>query len=131
MEKTTALQPSQRVNKYAGVLFSYTSVRISDSAAAEDIVQETFLSAWKARDTYQGQASQKNWLYAICKNKIIDYYRRQSSGIAKMVVGEENKYFDEAEHRAPETQPKEWGINYPQLIETKEFYTVPENVSKN
>lgn len=76
MEKTTALQPSQRVNKYAGVLFSYTSVRISDSAAAEDIVQETFLSAWKARDTYQGQASEKNWLYAICKNQIIDYYRR-------------------------------------------------------
>ena len=131
MEKTTALQPSQRVNKYAGVLFSYTSVRISDSAAAEDIVQETFLSAWKARDTYQGQASQKNWLYAICNNKIIDYYRRQSSGIAKMVVGEENKYFDEAEHRAPENQPKEWGINYSQPIETKEFYNVPENVSKN
>ena len=48
-----------------------------------------------------------------------------------MVVGEENKYFDEAEHWASETQPKEWGINYSQWIETKEFYTVPENVSKN
>ena len=121
MEKTIALQPSHWVNKYAGVLFSYTSVRISDSAAAEDIVQETFLSACKVRDTYQGQASEKNWLYAICKNKIIDHYRRQSSGIAKMVVGEENKYFDEAEHWAPETQPKEWGINYSQWIETKNF----------
>ena len=67
----------------------------------------------------------------ICKNKIIDYYRRQSSGIAKMGVGEENKYFDEAQHWAPETHLKEWGINYSQLIETKEFYTVPENVTKN
>ena len=121
MDKTIALQPSQWVNKYACVLFSSTSVRINDSAAAEDIVQETFLSACKARDTYQGQASEKNWLYAICKNKIIDHYRRQSSGIAKMVVGEENKYFDEAEHWASETQPKEWGINYSQWIETKNF----------
>jgi RNA polymerase sigma-70 factor (TIGR02943 family) len=126
MDNLIALAPNQWVNKYADQLFSYTIVRINDTGAAEDIVQETFLSAWKARDSYQGHASEKNWLYAICKNKIIDYYRRQSSGMAIVVSGEENEYFDDLDHWTQETRPKEWAIDYSQPVETKEFYSVLE-----
>lgn len=126
MNKSKTLQPEGWVNKYADGLFSYTRLRVNDSPAAEDIVQETFLSAWKARDSYQGQASEKNWLYAICKNKIIDYYRKQSSAIVKTAVGDEKNYFDEVEHWTPVTRPNEWGIDYSQPVETKEFYTVLE-----
>ena len=74
------LNPDQWINQYADALYSYTLPRVNDSAQAEDIVQETFLSAWKARDSYKGEASEKSWLFAICKNKIIDYYRKKSKG---------------------------------------------------
>jgi len=32
---------------------------------AEDMVQETFLRAWRARDRFEGRTSFRNWLYRI------------------------------------------------------------------
>jgi RNA polymerase sigma-70 factor (TIGR02943 family) len=124
MDNLSSFNPNEWVKKYADALYAYTVVRVNDTGIAEDIVQNTFLSAWKARDTYQGQASEKNWLYAICKNKIIDHYRKQSKNIVQLSNKEEGLYFDEVEHWTAETKPKEWGMDYDQPVETKEFYSI-------
>lgn len=130
MDQPTALQPAQWVNRYADILNAYILVRINDTGAAADMVQDTFLSAWKGRSGYDGRASEKNWLFAICKNKIIDYYRKQSTGMAKVVSPEENEYFDGVDHWTPVTQPNKWGIDQLQPFETKEFYGVLEKCKR-
>ena len=79
--------PDKWVENYADALYAYTIVRVNDMQQAEDIVQNTFLSAWKARDTYKGHASEKNWLYAILKNKIVDHFRKQSSNRITLEIG--------------------------------------------
>ncbi|MFJ1971380.1 sigma-70 family RNA polymerase sigma factor [Streptomyces sp. NPDC087903] len=43
---------------------------------SEDLVQETFLRAWRARDTFQGRASARTWLYRIATNACLDFQRR-------------------------------------------------------
>ncbi|MFJ6387363.1 RNA polymerase subunit sigma-70 [Streptomyces sp. NPDC091972] len=43
---------------------------------AEDLVQETFLRAWRARDGFQGRASARTWLYRIATNTSLDQLRR-------------------------------------------------------
>lgn len=43
---------------------------------AEDLVQETFLRAWRARDGYQGRAGARTWLYRIATNACLDFQRR-------------------------------------------------------
>lgn len=45
---------------------------------SEDLVQETFLKAWRRRDTYEGQASLRTWLYRIATNTCLDHLRRNS-----------------------------------------------------
>ena len=35
---------------------------------AEDLVQETFLRAWKASASFQGRSSVRTWLYRIATN---------------------------------------------------------------
>ena len=35
---------------------------------AEDLVQETFLRAWKASASFQGRSSVRTWLYKIATN---------------------------------------------------------------
>jgi RNA polymerase sigma-70 factor (ECF subfamily) len=39
---------------------------------AEDMVQDTFISAWNALDEFEGRASFKNWLYRIATNACLN-----------------------------------------------------------
>lgn len=59
-------------------LLRFALQRIKDYGAAEDLVQETFLSAWHGRGQFRGDCSERTWLTGILRNKIIDHYRRTS-----------------------------------------------------
>ena len=43
---------------------------------AEDLVQETFLRAWRARGSFEGRAGARTWLYRIATNACLDFQRR-------------------------------------------------------
>jgi RNA polymerase sigma-70 factor (ECF subfamily) len=45
---------------------------------AEDLVQETFLKAYRAYDTFQEGTNLKAWLYRILTNTYINKYRKES-----------------------------------------------------
>lgn len=122
------LNPDKWVNLYADALYSYTLPRVNDAALAEDLVQETFLSAWKAREGFKGEASEKSWLFTICKNKIIDHYRKKAKDIVQPLADKDpsDRFFDEAEHWTHEDKPGEWGIDYSAALDNKDFYRVLE-----
>ncbi|MBM3470568.1 MAG: sigma-70 family RNA polymerase sigma factor [Armatimonadetes bacterium] len=46
--------------------------------AAEDLVQDTFLKAWRSFRTFQAGTNARAWLYKILMNAYIDGYRRSS-----------------------------------------------------
>jgi RNA polymerase sigma-70 factor, ECF subfamily len=53
---------------------------------AEDIVQETFLRAWRKRETFRGQATLRAWLYGIATNASLDLLERRSRRLLPQVV---------------------------------------------
>ena len=46
--------------------------------AAEDLIQDTFLKAWRSFHTFQQGTNARAWLYKILMNAYIDSYRRSS-----------------------------------------------------
>jgi RNA polymerase sigma-70 factor (ECF subfamily) len=46
-------------------------------AESEDLVQETFLRAWRGRQTFEGRASLRAWLYGIATHACIDALGRK------------------------------------------------------
>lgn len=65
---------------HAGELYRFALRAGGDRGAAEDVVQETFLRAWRASDRYDSNlASVRTWLFAIARNVIIDQARARGS----------------------------------------------------
>lgn len=75
------LEPEKWVDDFGDELYRFALSRIKEIVVAEDVVQETFLSAWKSKASYNGTSSERNWLFAICTNKIIDQYRKTQKSI--------------------------------------------------
>lgn len=52
---------------------------LNDTGLAEEAVQDTFLRAWRAAERHDPNVSSlRTWLFAICKNVIIDLHRSRS-----------------------------------------------------
>ncbi len=114
------LQPQYWVDRYSYLLFHFLHLRTRDKTTAEDLLQETFLSAWRSRETYNKTASEKNWLFTICRNKLIDYFRSLKIHNNIRLV---DHYFDEADHWTQAAAPGAWSFEDLPLV-TSEFYKV-------
>lgn len=55
---------------------------------AEDVVQETFLRAWRRRETFRGQSTLRAWLYGIATNGALDLLEHRSRRLLPQFVGE-------------------------------------------
>jgi RNA polymerase sigma-70 factor (ECF subfamily) len=49
---------------------------LRNAAAAEDVLSEVFLDAWRQAGRYEGRSSVNTWLCAIARNKALEYLRK-------------------------------------------------------
>jgi RNA polymerase sigma-70 factor (TIGR02943 family) len=69
--------PTEWVEAHGDYLYNYAFGQVRQHGDAEDLVQETFLAALKARDRFNRQASERTWLVSILRHKICDHFRRK------------------------------------------------------
>jgi RNA polymerase sigma-70 factor (ECF subfamily) len=67
------------VDLYSEDLLSWAYHKTFNQQMAEDLVQDTFLSAVQGFHSFQGKSEPKTWLIAILNNKIRDYYRAEKA----------------------------------------------------
>ncbi len=74
--------------QYASQLYSAALRMTRNPADAEDLVQETFLKAYRAYDTFTAGTNLKAWLYRILTNSYINRYRKAQRRPTEVDLGE-------------------------------------------
>jgi len=130
-ENTKALFESW-VNQFSDELFSWAYHKTSSKETAEDLVQDTFLSAFHKIDTFEGKSSPKTWLFSILNNKIIDHYRKKSK---KFIISADDYtqqikttdgFFDEHDKwkKTADNEEQHW-------LDNPDFNTILQSCIKN
>jgi RNA polymerase sigma-70 factor (ECF subfamily) len=68
---------SRLVDAYSGKLYRLVLKILSNQQDAEDILQETFLKAYRHLDSFDGRSSLSTWLYRIATNEALMRLRRK------------------------------------------------------
>ncbi len=68
---------SKLVTKYKNRLYNFIFRMIPEQQEAEDILQETFLRAYKERKRYRPDYAFSTWLYTIAANLVRSEYRKR------------------------------------------------------
>lgn len=94
---------------------------------ADDVLQNTFLKAWKKLDSFQRKSKLSTWLFSIAVNESLNYIdkkRREKNALSDMSVAEKlaaDAYFDgdkaqsllyEAVSRLPDVQRTVFTLRY-------------------
>ncbi len=82
----------QEFGPLSDAVFAYAFRLTQNKTRAEDLVQETFMRAWRFIERYQPGTNAKAWLFRICKNLFINTTRQASTRF------ETENYEDHANH---------------------------------
>ena len=65
------------VTDHAPALYRMAFRLTGDRHEAEDVVQETFRSAWNSRERYESGRGDRAWLASILRRRVVDRWRRR------------------------------------------------------
>jgi RNA polymerase sigma-70 factor (ECF subfamily) len=66
------------VEEHGAALYRMAYRLIGDRHEAEDMVQETYRSAWKSRHLFESGRGERAWLAAILRRRVADRWRRRT-----------------------------------------------------
>jgi len=75
------------VGEHGPVLYRLAYRLVGDRHEAEDILQETFRSAWKSRRLFEAGRGERAWLAAILRRRVVDHWRHTGGHAARQVEG--------------------------------------------
>jgi len=110
-------------------LYRYALIHLRNRELAEDLVQDTLLSALESADRFRGDSSPRTWLISILKHKIIDHMRKAVRNPVTNVAADDvhdqdgGGFFDAKGSWGGDERPRTWS-NPDQALEHAQFWDV-------
>src|SRR5512142_2016581 len=82
------------VDRYSGTVYNLALRLTNNPQEAEEVLQETFISAFRSLNRFEGRSQLKTWLYRIAYNAALMRLRRRqvpTSSIDEPLVSEEGE----------------------------------------
>lgn len=128
--------PKQWVELYGDYLYNYAISRVNDHQIALDLIQDTFLGALSALESFEGRSTEKTWLISILKRKIIDHYRKSSRSREDPLIDnnfnedkEDLPFYSDGEMQGywrADRVPQDWNISTEKALENEELKKIIE-----
>lgn len=67
---------NRMVSEHGPTLYRMAYRMVGDQHDAEDLVQESFRSAWRSRALFQPGGGERAWLVSILRRRVADHWRR-------------------------------------------------------
>lgn len=68
----------ERINLHMGILFKVAKLYMDKPADQEDLHQEMICQLWKSYPTFQGVSQFSTWMYRVCLNTAITYFKKDT-----------------------------------------------------
>jgi RNA polymerase sigma-70 factor (ECF subfamily) len=72
---------------HSGRLYSLACRMLGNTADAEDLLQEIFLSAHRKLESFRGDSALGTWLYRLAMNQILDHVRSRAGRTRQLTDG--------------------------------------------
>lgn len=96
---------------YSGAAYGLAFQLTRETTAAEDVVQEAFLSLWRSRQRYDAtRGTVKTWLLTIVRNRAIDRLRHDRLSQIRTVELDSAEVLADATADPGELKPEQWRI---------------------
>ncbi len=82
------------VNRYLKSIYNFAFRFCNSADEANDLTQEVFLKVWKNLKRFNPNQGFKTWLFAIARNTIIDWLRKNKSVAFSSLDTEEERFED-------------------------------------
>lgn len=85
------------VTRFSQIIYFYTKKKVNDEHDVADIVQSTFIKAYKGIDRFNNTKAFYPYLFTILKNEIADFYRKKKydTKINEQTASYETTFIDE------------------------------------
>jgi len=126
-------------------MLRFATMQLRDSHLAEDMVQDTMMTALAKSAQFAGRSSIKTWVFTILRNNIIDAIHKRARTVSASDYALEGESLDAAfdhlfkenAHWSSNGKPKEWS-RPDEAMEEQQFWAVfdacmehlPENTAR-
>ena len=127
-----SLDPTDWLDRHGDYIYRYALMRVRNTAAAEDLLQETLLAAMGSYQAHEGRSSERTWLVGIMNHKVVDYFRRLARTSEFQISNEERRddlsWFESEGtwrgHWREDQAPISWPVEAVRLLGSREFWEI-------